>query len=273
MSLEKKNAYRWNHFIPKFLIKRWTNNYKFFLALRKDCSFKQLPAKNAKDIYAESELYWAESLYPENPSYFETIFFTPIDTKFSKIVKKIDEHHTGKIDFLSKEELKFVIDYCLMLFFRTPNHIENLSSKLESDSFPDAKDFVIEALARSFDIRNPFSSFLLNRGLYVLKSKNDFILSDCLGLWTGISSPYEATLIFPISYSTAIVCGLPVRHSIGMYLSNDDVNFCNNTAMNSARVVVTRGEPQSKKIVAQWEQIKQLESKGYIKSEFGYIMP
>ena len=273
MKYKKRNAYKWNHFIPQFLIKRWAENDKFFLALRKDCSIAQLASKNANSIFAGPELYWARSLYPENPSYFETNFFAPIDTKFSKIVKKIDECHIGKIDFLSSEELKFVIDYCLMLFFRTPNQIKKLSSKLKSDSFPDAKDFLIDGLSKTFDKKSLFSTFLLNKELYILKSKHDFILSEFLGFWTGINLACEPALIFPISYSTALVYGLPVRRSNGIYLNNDDVIFYNTSAMESAQIAVTREKSQVEKIVTLWKEIKQLESKGYKKSEFGYVMP
>lgn len=45
MKYKKRNAYKWNHFIPQFLIKRWAENDKFFLALRKDCSIVQLSSK------------------------------------------------------------------------------------------------------------------------------------------------------------------------------------------------------------------------------------
>ena len=273
MNSEKKNAYKWNHFIPQFLIKRWAENDKFFLARRKDCSIKQLPSKNANSVFAESELYWAKSLYPENPSYFEPNFFTQKDTEFSKIIKKIDAHQIGKIDFLSNEELKFVIDYCLMIFLRTPKQIETLSSKLESDSFPDAKDYLIEELSKTFDIKNLFSTFLLNKDLYILKSKHDFILSENLGLWTGRNLSCGPALFFPTSYSKAIVYGLPVRHSNGTYLSDDDVNFYNNAAMKLIHIAITREKSQAERVVAQWQQIKQLESKGYKKTEFGYVMP
>lgn len=273
MNSKKKNAYRWNHFIPQFLIKRWAENDKFFLARRKDCSIKQLPSKNANSVFAESELYWAKSLYPETPSYFEPNFFTQIDTEFSKIIKKIDEHQIGKIDFLSSDELKFVIDYSLMMFFRTPKQIETLSSKLESDSFPDAKDFLIEGLSKTFDAKNLFSSFLLNKDFYILKSRHDFILSEFLVFWQGVNLPCEPALIFPISYSTAIVYGLPVRHSNGTYLSNDDVNFYNNTVNDLTSIAITREKSQAERVVAQWQRIKQLESKGHKKTEFGYAMP
>lgn len=101
MNSKKSSAYKWNHFIPQFLIRRWAENSKFFLALRKDCSIKQLPSKSANSIFAESELYWTKSIYPKNPSYFEPNFFTQIDTEFSKIIKRIDVHQIGKIDFLS----------------------------------------------------------------------------------------------------------------------------------------------------------------------------
>lgn len=273
MNSKKKNAYKWNHFIPQFLIKRWAENDKFFLALRKDCSIKQLLSKNANSIFAESELYCTKSLYPENPSYFEPNFFTQIDTKFSKIIKRIDEHQIGKIDFLSKKDLKFVIDYCLMMFFRTPKQIETLSSKFECDSFPDAKDYLIEGLSKTFNTKNPFSSFLLKKDFYILKTKHDFILSEFLGFWTGVNLSCEPALIFPISYSKALVCGLPVTRRNGTYLSDDDVNFYNNTAMDLTHIAVTREKPQAERIVAQWQQIKQLESEGYKKTEFGYVMP
>lgn len=256
MNSKKKNAYKWNHFIPQFLIKRWAENDKFFLALRKDCSIKQLPSKNASSVFAESELYWTKSIYPENPSYFEPNFFTQIDTKFSKIIKEIDEHQIGKIDFLPNEDLKFVIDYCLMLFFRTPKQIENLSLKLESDSFPDAKDYLIEELSKTFDTKNLFSTFLLNKDFYILKSKHDFILSEFLGLWTGINPSCEPALIFPISYSKAIVYGLPIRHSDGIYLSGDDVNFYNNTVNDLTSIAITREKSQAERVVAQWQQIR-----------------
>lgn len=273
MNSKKSSAYKWNHFIPQFLIKRWAENSKFFLALRKDCSIKQLPSKSANSVFAVSELYWTKSIYPENPSYFEPNFFTQIDTEFSKIIKRIDAHQIGKIDFLSNEELKFVIDYCLMIFFRTPKQIETLSSKLESDSFPDAKDYLIEELSKTFDTKNLFSTFLLNKELYILKSKHDFILSEILGLWTGVNLSCEPALIFPISYSKAIVYGLPVRHSNGTFLSDDDVNYYNSTAMESTSIAITKEKSQAERVVAQWQRIKQLESKGYEKTEFGYAMP
>lgn len=273
MNSKKRSAYKWNHFIPQFLIKRWAENDKFFLARRKDCSIKQLPSKNANSVFAESELYWVKSLYPETQSYFEPNFFTQIDTEFSKIIKKIDEHQIGKIDFLSSDELKFVIDYSLMMFFRTPKQIETLSSKLEGDFFPDAKDFLIEGLSKTFDAKNLFSSFLLNKDFYILKSRHDFILSEFLVFWPGVNLPCEPALIFPISYSTAFVYGLPVRHSNGTYLSNDDVIFYNNTVNDLTSIAITREKSQAERVVAQWQRIKQLESKGSKKTEFGYAMP
>lgn len=160
-----------------------------------------------------------------------------------------------------------------MLFFRTPKQIENLSLKLESDSFPDAKDYLIEELSKTFDTKNLFSTFLLNKDFYILKSKHDFILSEFLGLWTGINPSCEPALIFPISYSKAIVYGLPIRHSDGIYLSGDDVNFYNNTVNDLTSIAITREKSQAERVVAQWQRIKQLESKGYKKTEFGYVMP
>lgn len=182
-------------------------------------------------------------------------------------------HQIGKIDFLSNEELKFVIDYSLMMFFRTPKQIETLSSKLEGDFFPDAKDFLIEGLSKTFDAKNLFSSFLLNKDFYILKSRHDFILSEFLVFWPGVNLPCEPALIFPISYSKAIVYGLPVRHSNGTFLSDDDVNYYNSTAMGSTSIAITKEKSQAERVVAQWQQIRQLESKGYKKTEFGYVMP